>query len=228
MKRIIALLALICCLAAAIFGCSSPAPESSSEPAESLQGAAPGVYGPLSEKVITAMADGDYSMTVAITTEVGAEGQEPQQLVTEAKTVQQGENYAVQMPDAGMRIVVKDSVSLVVFDNQKIYMDLSLSGLDPDSFEIPDIASVISYMGEGTGTVMGRELPYEEYGAEGGTSRYYFDGESLAFITTSAEGMEIVMEVKEFLETADTALFDIPEDFTQIKSLDELNSLSAA
>ena len=114
--------------------------------------------------------------------------------------------------------IYKDAKVYRVYDVNKAYMvyddtendcfrveTLKSTGINKDSFK------------SGKNTVEGKEYYYEEFSAENGHDRYYFEGDKLKFIEFIQEGTSTFIKIETAENTADDSLFTIPDDYELIE-----------
>ncbi|AGA67767.1 hypothetical protein Desdi_0213 [Desulfitobacterium dichloroeliminans LMG P-21439] len=110
------------------------------------------------------------------------------------------------------RMIIKDNKVYMIDPVEKIIMIINSD--DYEQEEEIDYAG-LAYVGEGKGDFLGETFHYEEYSADGGTTKYFFDGKKLVGIESSYEDMNIAMEVLELSKKIPADLFEIPQDYEQ-------------
>ena len=107
------------------------------------------------------------------------------------------------------RVIMKDNVSYMVDDTNKIYMDMGSAIVDSPL----DSIFKLTYRYNSAGEINGKVLPFEEYVSENGEYvRFYFDGENLSVI----EAGDYMMHVTAFSVQSPAGLMDIPPDYTKL------------
>lgn len=114
--------------------------------------------------------------------------------------------------------IYKDAKVYRVYDANKAYMvyddtendcfrveTLKSTGINKDNFK------------SGKNTVEGKEYYYEEFTAENGQDRYYFDGDELKFIEFIQAGTSTFIKIETAMNSADDSLFVIPEDYELVE-----------
>ncbi|MBE7046803.1 MAG: hypothetical protein E7396_05240 [Ruminococcaceae bacterium] len=114
--------------------------------------------------------------------------------------------------------IYKDAKVYRVYDTNKAYMvyddtendcfrveTLKSTGINKDNFK------------SGKNTVEGKEYYYEEFSAENGQDRYYFDGDELKFIEFIQAGTSTFIKIESAKNSADDSLFVIPEDYELVE-----------
>lgn len=130
-----------------------------------------------------------------------------------------GVNYNKTVNDESTEVqIYKDAKVYRVYDANKAYMvyddsendcfrveTLKSTGINKDSFRT------------GKNVVDGKEYYYEEFAAENGQDRYYFEGESLKFIEFIQQGTSTFIKIEVAENKADDSLFVIPDDYELIE-----------
>jgi len=161
------------------------------------------------------MKGGKYYMKYS--TEMEAEGEKVQ---TKAQMAYEGDNYASisEMNMGGMaiksRTIKKGDAMYSINDAAKTVMKIAVP-TSPEKGKPADFSG-LNYLGDGKGTVNGKSLPYEEYGFEGGTLRYYFDGKKLYAMESKMTEATMLMLVEEFSDKIPAGIFDIPTDYQTV------------
>lgn len=114
--------------------------------------------------------------------------------------------------------IYKDAKVYRVYDANKAYMvyddtendcfrveTLKSTGINKDNFK------------SGKNTVEGKEYYYEEFSAENGQDRYYFDGEELKYIEFIQDGTSTFIKIESAKNSADDSLFEIPSDYELVE-----------
>ena len=115
------------------------------------------------------------------------------------------------------RIIKKGDTMYIVNDAEKTCMEMPASA-SPESSDEANYND-LTYLDNGTDTIKGRTLPYEEYDSDGATIRYYFDGKNLyAIESKDAENdASTVMIIEELSDKIPAGIFDIPADYAIMK-----------
>ena len=128
------------------------------------------------------------------------------------------------------KFVIKDGNSYLLNDKNKIYYtyqnnEMELNKVIEQLEEIKDTELV-----EGTENIEDKEYNYEEYSGftsfafklsdEGDTenikTRFYFDGDNLAYIKTITNNTQELLKVEISYENIDKNLFEIPSDYREM------------
>lgn len=128
------------------------------------------------------------------------------------------------------KFVIKDGNSYLLNDKNKIYYtyqnnEMELNKVIEQLEEIKDTELV-----EGTENIEGKEYNYEEYSGftsfafklsdEGDTenikTRFYFDGDNLAYIKTITNNTQELLKVEISYENIDKNLFEIPSNYREM------------
>ena len=128
------------------------------------------------------------------------------------------------------KFVIKDGNSYLLNDENKIYYayknnEMELNKVIEQLEEIKDTELV-----EGTENIEDKEYNYEEYSGftsfafklsdEGDTenikTRFYFDGDNLAYIKTITNNIQELLKVEISYENIDKNLFEIPSDYREM------------
>lgn len=130
-----------------------------------------------------------------------------------------GVNYNKTENSEGTEVqIYKDAKVYRVYDVNKAYM--VYDDTENDCFRIETLKSTgiskDSYK-SGKNTVEGKEYYYEEFSAENGQDRYYFDGDELKFIEFIQEGTSTFIKIETAQNKADDSLFVIPPDYELIE-----------
>lgn len=75
----------------------------------------------------------------------------------------------------------------------------------------------LQYIGSGREDFLGKERQYEEYSFEGGSTKYYFDGDDLDGMVMTMNGQTTIMEIEDFSDTVNENLFILPEGYQEMK-----------
>lgn len=133
--------------------------------------------------------------------------------------------YQMEYENALVRLVQADGTFYMVDDNQKMAMNMAVIGLDLSAM-MPSHVATTSPTGSGTGEVMGKTLPYEEYSENGMVIRYYYDGITPAYITGESQNESFIYEIVEFSTTVPDSLYGIPSDYTIINSMADMIAMA--
>lgn len=121
-----------------------------------------------------------------------------------------------------VRFLIDGKKNYMISDKDKMAMNLNMIGISPSLFQQPDFVGV-KITDTGVDTIMGKKLPYEEMDIKNeGKIRYYFDGESLAYITGKNMGKDFVMEILECTSNVPASLFEIPKGYRIIEGLKDM------
>ena len=121
-----------------------------------------------------------------------------------------------------VRFIINNGSDYIVNDNEKMAINIKLLGIDPSAFAAPEYKGA-DIIGSGTGTVMGKTLPYEEIAQpEEGSLRYYFEGTTLAYITGQDMEQDFVMEILELTKDVPADLFNIPSNYRVVNSYQDM------
>ena len=133
-----------------------------------------------------------------------------------------GENVAMtmQMNMGGLvintRTIVKDGTAYIISDEAKSI--IVMSGLTDDATGgvATDYSGIVK-VGNGTGEIEGRTLPYEEYAdsASGISVKYYLDGNQVYGYVTEANSIKATMLIKNPKNDAPASAFELPSGYTQ-------------
>jgi len=115
------------------------------------------------------------------------------------------------------RVIIKDGTMYLVMDDQQLVMTLGAGDIDLSDMGMFDY-SKIELIGEGTGDVDGKTLPYEEYaihddGSEDINVKYYMEGGQVYAIESSWMGSKSVMIITNASGSARNEMFEIPSDY---------------
>lgn len=126
----------------------------------------------------------------------------------------------MEMEEAGgiFRMVMADGKLVYLFDGLKTIMYMPLTEENNLTWDSMDTQG-LQYIGMGSEEFRGRMLPYEEYRAESGTTRYFFSGKNVvgirSFSNTPGEA-PTDMEILEMSENIPIGIFDIPKDYVEM------------
>lgn len=164
------------------------------------------------------MEDGKYTMKYkTFMREGGSEGE------MEVTLAVMGEMTAMIMDsdDFESMIINKEDAVYMVDHESKTIMVFPQSlpvaeGTDTASPE--DLSDYeMNYVGSGFEVFMGKERKYEEYAFEGGSSKYYFDGDDLDGMLIRMGEQTTIMDIEEISDTVDESLFELPSGYQEIK-----------
>ncbi|MDR3365085.1 MAG: hypothetical protein LBS91_09130 [Clostridiales Family XIII bacterium] len=187
-----------------------PAQDTAPAPAESAAG------GQAMDSLIGWMAGGTFSYDFELTSEGGG-----QMVTATGSMAADGGNIAVKQSatvegqQTESRVIIKDGATYVIDDTSKLVIKMANAGAEITSGMMTDYSG-ITKVGEGTGEVGGKTLPYEEYTAEGASVRYYMDGGQVSAIVSEYEGYKSTMLVSNPKNSVPAGAFDIPEGYTEM------------
>ena len=128
-----------------------------------------------------------------------------------------GDNYAARMDMFGIstRIIRTGGRQYSVDDENKLIMDLT--GMDQDDFMSDDYSNLV-FSSAGTGTVLGKNLPYQRYTVKGspGTVTYYLDGKDVYGIASEANGFGVLLIIKNVKNSVPGGVFDLPSGYMNL------------
>lgn len=151
------------------------------------------------------MASGKYYMKYRMTTD-------GKNVETEMAT--NGDDFATKTFADGIEVhmIIKDNKLYMINPAEKMVTIMNSADQGPEQ----DIDySGLTFVREGKGDFLGKTLPYEEYSADGGTTKYFFDGKKLVGMESNYEDITLVMEILELSEKIPSGLFEIPTDYVQ-------------
>jgi len=167
----------------------------------------------LSKKYVDAMESKKYSMKyVLITNSGGTEMKTNARITVDGKNI--GTEVVMPQTDVRMKTIIKGDKMYVINDNQKTYQIMP-SNQNQNGNKTDDYSN-LEYLEEGTGTINGRTLPYEEYQSSDAKFRYYFDGTALYAIETILKDAKAIMIIEEFLHSVSPDLLTVPKGYKQI------------
>lgn len=220
-RRLLIVIGYICALTL-IASCSSKtdtptptaAPSSTSAPTSPTTPTVPSTTDILSQKFVDIMKDGKYTMTMKIFATVNGELED----VMETTMSMDGTAMAskIELGDSmTMSTVIKDGKMYLISHDMKTVMVMDASKQVPtDTPQAPEIMlDGIVYKGKGKADFLGKMLDYEEYTTDGGSVRYFFEGNELKGMETSFENMKTLMEISKLSDTVDNSMFVIPSDY---------------
>jgi len=160
------------------------------------------------------MKDGKYTMTMKIFATVNGELED----VMETTMSMDGTAMAskIELGDSmTMSTVIKDGKMYLISHDMKTVMVMDASKQVPtDTPQAPEIKlDGIVYKGKGKADFLGKMLDYEEYTTDGGSVRYFFEGNELKGMENSFENMKTLMEISKLTDTVDDSMFIIPSDY---------------
>jgi hypothetical protein len=161
------------------------------------------------------MIDGTFSYDFTMTAE-GPEGKTEStgSMAMDGKNMAVTTEMTVEGQQVKSRIIVKDDVTYIVDDANKLIMKAP-GGMNATAGMITDYSG-IAPVGSGTGEIGGKTLPYEEYSQEGAMVRYYMDGGQVYGIESEYEGYRSVMIITNPSKTIPSGAFDLPEGYAQM------------
>jgi len=167
----------------------------------------------LSRDYIELMKSGKYLIHYKVTNSMAGES-----MTAEITTAVDGETIAATMVAEGAktRSLIKDGAAYLIDDENKTYMKMDLgSDMPLNESEMFENTADLAYVGSGTDKVDGRSLPYEEYGVEGETLRFYMDGKTLYAITSKTGADLVEMVILEFTDKIPDGMMDLPEGYEE-------------
>jgi hypothetical protein len=190
------------------------APSSTSAPTSPANPTIPSTTDILSQKFVDIMKDGKYTMTMKIFATVNGELED----VMETTMSMDGTAMAskIELGDSmTMSTVIKDGKMYLISHDMKTVMVMDASKQVPtDTPQAPEIKlDGIVYKGKGKADFLGKMLDYEEYTTDGGSVRYFFEGNELKGMENSFENMKTLMEISKLTDTVDDSMFIIPSDY---------------
>lgn len=193
---------------------STAAPSATVAPTSPTTQTLPTTPALLSQKFVDIMKDGKYTMTVKIFATVSGKLED----VMEATMSMDGAAMAskIELGDSmSMSTVMKDGKIYLISHDMKTVMVMDASKQFPtDTPQTPEIKlEGIVYKGKGKADFLGKMLDYEEYTTDGGSVRYYFEGNELKGIENTFDSTKTIMEISKLTDTVDDSMFTIPSDY---------------
>lgn len=111
-------------------------------------------------------------------------------------------------------VIMKDDAQYILDPNTKSCIKMSLledSVVDMFSEEAANYETVVN---SGSEDLKGKTYGFEEFDIDGTAVKYYFDGNELKYIVTTAEGETYTAEIVSMEKGADDSLFEIPGGYT--------------
>jgi hypothetical protein len=144
---------------------------------------------------------------------------EGKKIEAEITTAIDGKNMAniMKASDLSTHTVFKDNTFYLLDDKNKTYFKMS-AGQTQQSSQTENFENTtdLKYVGNGTGTVNGKTLPYEEYSTSDGTSlRFFMDGKNLYAITSKTKDEQMEMIILELTGKIPDGMISIPSDYKQ-------------
>ena len=216
-KTLVFFSAIIFALFLTSCGGNNKAPKDSggSEPENTRQTTPENSAPALSAALINWMMDGTYY--ISYTSDIVYEGNT---LTSKGSIAADGDSIAktTEMTVAGQQVKSRflsvKGTTYIIEDNLKIIMKSPVS-ISQANNDMPDF-SKIKHVRNGTGTVKGKTLPYQEYNSEGVTVRCYLDGGEVYAIESGAEGAKVLMVIEKSSKTIPSGSFDLPRGYTNI------------
>jgi hypothetical protein len=169
------------------------------------------------DSLIAWMMDGTFSYDYTLTSE-GPDGKTEGSgsMAMDGDNIAAASEMTVEGQTVKARVIIKDGTTYIVDDVNKFIMTAP-SGMDATQGMMTDYSG-IAKIGEGTGEIGGKTLPYEEYAESetGATIRYYLDGGQVYGIESEYEGYKTVMIISNPKNSAPAGAFDLPEGYTQM------------
>lgn len=226
MKRFSIIIVFILLIGLLSTGCSSSEPSTPEAPQEAPAAESPPTETPsepsstpelemrLSETYAEIMKGESYTMKYKTISNV--EGQMVEGRMTMAVD---GEDYAMvfESDDISTTSVMKDKMLYLIMHEQKMIMVFP-ADTDQATEAAPEGPAGVdmegmTYIGKGEDEFMGNIRPYEEYAVEGGSIRYYFEGNMLDGIVMTFDGNSNVLDIEELTDQVDETLFTLPEGY---------------
>lgn len=173
----------------------------------------------LSETYQNMMDDGKYTMKYKIITNMNDDDDNEMEI---RLAVMDGMSaITMDLDDLETTTINRDNkIYIVNHENRTIMvMNQGAQVAGEDSSTSPEDLNDydMEYVGSGRENFMGKERPYEEYSFEGGSTKYYFDGNDLdGMIITIGDNITI-MEIEEISDTVNETLFELPLGYQEIK-----------
>lgn len=135
-----------------------------------------------------------------------------------------GDQVYLQTEAGGMSLefIIKDKMSYLIMHDSKTILKSDVSEEDEDEDINETIFSDQSkFIRKGKELFLENERTFEEYEVEGGTVKYYFDGDDLDGMIMNldieddeADGkVTVVMDILSYDKNVDKSLFDLPKDY---------------
>lgn len=193
---------------------STTAPSATAAPTSPTTPTVPSTPDLLSQRVVDIMKDGKYTMTVKIFAAINGELED----VMESTMSMNGTSMAskIELGDSmTISTVIKDGKMYLISHDMKTVMVMDASKQVPtDTPQTPEInLEGIVYKGKGKADFLGKMLDYEDYTTDGGSVRYFFEGNELKGIEYSFENVKTLMEISKLDDTVDDSMFTIPSDY---------------
>ena len=192
----------------------TPVDQPSQSPSDSTSG-----QRRLSETYQNMMDDGKYTMKYKIITNMNDDDDNEMEI---RLAVMDGMSaITMDLDDLETTTINRDNkIYIVNHENRTIMvMNQGAQVAGEDSSTSPEDLNDydMEYVGSGRENFMGKERPYEEYSFEGGSTKYYFDGNDLdGMIITIGDNITI-MEIEEISDTVNETLFELPLGYQEIK-----------
>lgn len=192
----------------------TPVDQPSQSPSDSTSG-----QRRLSETYQNMMDDGEYTIKYKILTNVNGDDDDEMEI-----TLALMDGMSVMVMDSDdletttinrdnkIYIVNHESRSIMVMD-QGAQVEGEDSATSPKELNVYDM----EYIGSGRENFMGKERPYEEYSFEGGSTKYYFDGDDLDGMVITKGELTTIMEIEEISDTVNKTIFELPTGYQEIK-----------
>lgn len=148
---------------------------------------------------------------------------EGKKVEAEITTAVDGKNLAtiVKAKELSNHTVLKDNVFYLLDDNSKTYFKMNAGQNKPSSQTGNfDNTTDLKYVGNGTGAVNGKTLPYEEYTTGDGTTlRFFMDGKNLYAITSKTKDEQSEMIILELSGKIPDGIISVPAEYKQSTSM---------
>ena len=161
------------------------------------------------------MQEGKFSFDYTQITDISG-----QRIESKGNMAVDGGNVSLNMETsvAGMvintRTIVKDGKAYIISDETKSIIVMEGLSEDATGGIATDYSGIVK-VGEGTGEIEGRTLPYEEYSGGGLTVKYYLDGGQVYGYVTETGSIKATLLIKNPKNSVPANAFDIPSGYTQ-------------
>lgn len=167
----------------------------------------------LANSLVDWMKGGTYYMKYTMEMDAGG-----QMTTVKGSMACEGETYAMtsemEIPGMGAmksRVLVTNNTVYIIDEGSKTYAEMPVDTSQP--VEGQTDYREMELIGDGTGTVNGKSLPYEEYQTDDATVKYYFDGDQVYAIESASEGAATLMIIEEASEKVPAGMLELPEGY---------------
>ena len=217
MKKIAAILcAVIMALSLAACGSNSAqqaaksAGQSTSSSQPKAEGKAAGQDNLLSDCYVSIMKSSRFMIRYKSTFTTEGETMDAEiTTATDGKTV----DTIMKAKSMNTHTIFKDNALYMLNDASKTYSKMNTS-VNSSETGLTDTEG-LTYIGKGTGTVNGKNLPYEEYKSGDETMRFFLDGKNLYAIVSKTKEEEMVMTVLELTGKIPAGMLSIPAGYKE-------------